>query len=161
VSFHAISSLIISCHIKSYHVILCVIGLFGLAFNKDGRSRGRLKICLPRSLPIVSLSGQSQKLRIMYKLSNPPPLQLNCTSYSCYTRTHAADLRQLDLLPCHSKSDCHHMETGLVCNKYDGGRRGFCECPRKAAFNTTSCQCQRAQECPREETGARPTIAGN
>jgi hypothetical protein len=40
----------------SFHVTSCVIGLFRLAFNKDGRGHGG-QICLPK--PSVSFSGKN------------------------------------------------------------------------------------------------------
>jgi len=84
----------------------------------------------------------------------------NCTDYSCLARaSYWSDLRHLELLSCHSLADCHHMDTGFVCSRSGSSKRGFCECPRGAAFNATSCQCQKAELCPRESP--KPALIGN
>ena len=46
----------------------------------------------------------------------------------------------------------------MLLRRSGSSKRGFCECPRGAAFNATSCQCQKAELCPRESP--KPALIG-
>ena len=42
---------------------------------------------------------------------------------------------------------CVVPPTSLNRNRQRSGPRGFCECQRHSAYNTTSCRCQEAELC--------------
>ena len=71
-----------------------------------------------------------------------PEIRDDCKGYACQRLHHDTDPKSLDRVRCRTLKDCLHRSTGFIC-----GSGGYCDCPRGAAFNVTSCSCQKALGC--------------